>query len=170
MAAERDQVGLTTDEFGTFVAGLDYPMFIVTTVARGRRAGCLVGFTTQASIDPPRMLVCLSERNRTFEVAQAARFLAVHVVEPDQRELAHLFGGESGDDVDKFARCGWHPGPDGLPLLDDCPRRFVGRVLESYALGDHSGFLLQPLSEHDGPSDQALTYQQVRDVDAGHPA
>lgn len=170
MAAERDQVGLTTDEFGPFVQGLDYPMFIATTVADGRRAGCLVGFTTQASIDPPRMLVCLSERNHTYAVALGASFIGLHVLEPDQHELADLFGGTTGDEVDKFDGCAWHPGPDGLPLLDDCPRRLVGRVLEQVSFGDHVGFVLQPLSEHDGPPSQGLTYQQVRDVDAGHPA
>jgi flavin reductase (DIM6/NTAB) family NADH-FMN oxidoreductase RutF len=170
MAAERDQVGLTTEEFGPFVSGLDYPMFVVTTAADGRRAGCLVGFTTQASIDPPRFLVCLSERNRTFVVAQGARYLAVHVLEREQKALADLFGGETGDEVDKFERCAWHPGPDGLPLLDECPRRMVGKVLETVVLGDHTGFLLQPLSEHAGPEEQALTFQQVRDVDPGHPA
>jgi flavin reductase (DIM6/NTAB) family NADH-FMN oxidoreductase RutF len=170
MAAERDQVGLTTEEFGPFVSGLDYPMFVVTTASGGHEAGCLVGFTTQASIDPPRMLVCLSERNRTFEVAQGARFLAVHVLEPDQHELADLFGGATGDELDKFERCTWHPGPGGVPLLDDCPSRFVGRVLEKLVLGDHTGFLLQPLVEHQGAADQSLTYQQVRDVQAGHPA
>lgn len=170
MAAQRDQVGLTADEFTPFVAGLDYPMFVATTVADGQRAGCLVGFTTQASIDPPRMLVCLSERNRTYEVASAATFVALHVLEPDQHELAELFGGATGDEVDKFGRCRWHPGPGGLPLLDECPRRLVGRVIDVHPLGDHTGFLLQPLSEHDGPESQGLTYQEVRDVDAGHPA
>src|SRR4051794_41781759 len=47
---------------------LDYPMFIVTVAAGGERAGCLVGFATQCSINPPRFLVCLSDKNRTFRV------------------------------------------------------------------------------------------------------
>jgi hypothetical protein len=55
-------------------------------------------------------------------------------------------------------------------MLDACPRRLVGRVLDTFPFGDHVGFLLEPLSEHAGPREQALTYQQVRDVVAGHPA
>ncbi len=39
------------------VTEIDYPMFIVTAAAGGRRAGCLVGFTTQCSIHPPRFLI-----------------------------------------------------------------------------------------------------------------
>jgi flavin reductase (DIM6/NTAB) family NADH-FMN oxidoreductase RutF len=170
MAAERDQVGLSAEEFGAFVSGLDYPMFVVTAAVDDRRAGCLVGFTSQVSIDPPRLLVCLSERNHTFGVATAARYLGVHVLPREQHVLADLFGGTTGDEVDKFARCAWHPGPEGLPLLDDCPRRLVCRMLDTVPFGDHVGFVLQPLSGHDGPHEQALTYQQVRDVDPGHPA
>ncbi|MGH3330053.1 MAG: flavin reductase, partial [Nocardioidaceae bacterium] len=74
---------LDTGQFDDFVEGLDYPMFVVTTANDGHRAGCLVGFTTQASIDPPRMLVCLSVKNRTYRVAQEAEYLAVHVLGPE---------------------------------------------------------------------------------------
>ena len=38
--------------FNSLVGDLDYPMFIVTACADGERSGCLIGFATQASIDP----------------------------------------------------------------------------------------------------------------------
>src|SRR3954466_64447 len=98
------------------VADLDYPMFIVTTAAGGERAGCLVGFAGQASIDPSRFLVFLSEKNRTCRVAREATHLAVHFVPADRDDLAELFGGETGDEVDKFARTDWHEGAAGMPL------------------------------------------------------
>lgn len=157
-------------DFDAFVGGLDYPMFVVTTAHDKHRAGCLVGFTTQASIDPPRMLVCLSTANRTYRVAEHAGLLAVHVLEPDQRDLAELFGGSTGDEVDKFGRCAWTGGPGGVPLLDDCERRFVGRVLERHRLGDHVGFLLAPVEVEAYDEGQGLTYEQVADLDPGHPA
>jgi flavin reductase (DIM6/NTAB) family NADH-FMN oxidoreductase RutF len=54
--------------FNSLVGDLDYPMFIVTACADGERSGCLIGFATQASIDPPRFLVGLSHKNRTYRV------------------------------------------------------------------------------------------------------
>lgn len=159
-----------SDEFNDFVAGLDYPMFIVTTAAGGHRAGCLVGFTTQSSIDPPRLLVCLSVENHTYQVAQQAGLLAIHVLDPAQQELAELFGGETGDEVDKFDRCHWTDGPGGVPLLEDCPRRLVGRILERHPLGDHTGFLLEPVSLEVEGTGPGLTFEQAKDIDAGHPA
>jgi flavin reductase (DIM6/NTAB) family NADH-FMN oxidoreductase RutF len=163
-------MSVDTDAFNAFADGLDYPMFVVTTAHDGHRAGCLVGFTTQASIDPPRMLVCLSVRNHTYRLACDADLLAVHVLDPGQRVLAELFGGSTGDDIDKFDRCEWSAGPDGVPLLEECPRRFVGTVLERQAYGDHVGFLLAPVDVAADREGHGLTYEQVEDVDPGHPA
>ena len=61
---------VTESTFNSLVGDLDYPMFIVTVCAGGERAGCLIGFATQASIDPSRFLVCLS--HRTAPTAWAA--------------------------------------------------------------------------------------------------
>src|SRR4051812_7028475 len=116
----------TIDTFNALVGELDYPMFIATTVHEDELAGCLVGFATQCSIDPPRFLVCISKANRTFRVVREAPSVAVHFVPEGADKLAALFGGETGDEVDKFSRCTWHPGPGGLPLLEDCQNRFVG--------------------------------------------
>ena len=163
-------MALGTEDFDAFVAGLDHPMFVVTTAHDGERAGCLVGFTTQASLDPPRMLVCLSVANHTYRVARDADLLAVHVLHRTERELAELFGGRTGDEVDKFEHCRWRPGAGGVPLLEDCPRRLVGRVLLRQEYGDHVGHLLEPLSVQGTGATAALGFEQAEDIDAGHPA
>lgn len=160
---------LSTEEFDAFVAGLDYPLFVVTAFDGRERSGCLVGFATQTSIDPPRLLVCLSAANHTLRVAEASALLAVHVLDERDHPLAELFGGETGDEVDKFERCRWRPGPGGVPLLEACPRYVVGRVLERIPLGDHVGHLLEPLDVAGGDA-EPLTLADVDDVEPGHPA
>lgn len=154
--------------FEAFAVELDYPLFVVTVANGGERSGCLIGFGGQVSIHPARFLACLSVRNHTYRVAaRGARHLGVHLVPPGARHIAELFGGETGDEVDKFARCAWREGPDGVPLLDDCPDWFVGRVVERLALGDHEGFLLEPVAtHHEGAGFQ--TFQESRDIDPGH--
>jgi flavin reductase (DIM6/NTAB) family NADH-FMN oxidoreductase RutF len=165
----------TAAAFHALTARIDYPMFIVTVAAEGERAGCLVGFTTQCSIDPPRYLVCLSRQNRTFRVAAAAGILAVHLLGAGQRSLAELFGTETGDETDKFLRCDWQPGPAGVPILDGVPAWFVGRVIDRFELGDHFGVVLEVVEasadgvEPDGAA-APLTFQHVRDLEPGHPA
>ena len=158
-------------DFPAVVADLDYPMTVVTCAAGERRAGCLVGFVSQCSIDPPRVTVWISEANHTHEVALASGHLAVHWLSAEDGGLATLFGSETGDDVDKFARCRWRAGAGGAPVLEACGRRFVGRVLEHHSSGDHRAFLLEPVEAFAGPTwPGQLGYQAVRDLEPGHPA
>ena len=154
--------------FDRLMTTLDYPMFVVTAAADGERAGCLVGFATQASIRPARFLVGLSDKNRTHRVARGADTLGVHLLAAGQEDLAELFGGETGDEVDKFARVPWRPGPGGAPLLDDCPNRFEGRVLERIDFGDHLGFLLEPAHVDVGPDLPDFTFHRARRIEPGH--
>jgi flavin reductase (DIM6/NTAB) family NADH-FMN oxidoreductase RutF len=154
--------------FAELASELDYMMFIVTTSAGGERAGCLVGFATQVSIRPPRFLVCLSVKNRTYRVALRASVLVVHFVPSSATGLAELFGGETGDDVDKFACCSWRQGPDGVPIVTELENWFAGRVLERFDLGDHWGFLLEPIEGQAGRSTTPLTFHRARWIDPGH--
>jgi flavin reductase (DIM6/NTAB) family NADH-FMN oxidoreductase RutF len=156
--------------FHSLIGRLDHPMFIVTTVAGdGERSGCLVGFSTQTSIDPQRFLACISDKNHTYRVARTATHMAVHLVPEDRMDLAELFGGETGDVEDKFAETDWHDGPDGLPLLDGCPTWFAGRILERLPLGDHVGHLLEPSDGNDAGED-GLGFLRAMKIEPGHEA
>ena len=158
------------ESFNALMGELDYPMFIVTAAAEGERSGCLIGFATQASIDPPRFLVGLSDKNRTFRVARHAHALGVHFVPADAGDLAELFGGETGDEVDKFAQVEWHEGPEGVPVIDRCRNWFVGRVLERLDAGDHHAFLLEPVASEHGTSGAEFTFHRAKRIEPGHEA
>ena len=158
------------ETFHALVGNLEYPMFIVTARADDEPLGCLVGFATQMSIDPPRFAVCLSHNNRTFRRGRDARVLGVHCVPAHATGLAELFGGETGDDVDKFARAAWHEGPHGVPILDDCPNWFVGRVIWRRDGGDHDAFLLEPVAAERESGEDEFTFHRAKRIDAGHEA
>ena len=159
-----------TEAFEAFVSGLDYSMVVVAVARRGRRAGCLVGFATQCSMDPQRFLVCISEANATARLARRARHLAVHQIGADQLELARLFGEESGDWADKFEACRWHAGLHDVPLLDDASAWLIGRVVKRVRLGDHTGYVLAPVAGARRRDDRPLTFEAVKTLNAGHPA
>src|SRR3954451_15353891 len=146
-------------------------MLIVTAAAGDERDGCLVGFWTQTSIDPSRVLVCISRKNRTYRIACASDALGVHVVPAAGQELAELFGGETADDdVDKLAHVRWEAGPHGTPVLEDCPNRFVGRILDRLDTGDHVGFLLEPVAVHAAARVDWLGFQRAKGIEPGHDA
>ena len=160
------------EELERITSAADPPMVIVTTRAGEERDGCLVGFSTQCSIEPVRLLVCLSKANRTYRIAERATTLVVHLLhdDPFDRTLAHVFGELTGDDVDKMARCQWGPGPGGVPVLVGCDW-VAGDIVTKFDVGDHVAFVVQ-LTHADAPraGEPWLGFQAVREFDAGHPA
>jgi flavin reductase (DIM6/NTAB) family NADH-FMN oxidoreductase RutF len=149
---------------------LDAPMVVVTAATPdGRRSGCLVGFSTQCSIHPPRVLVCISKKNHTLPVATAAPVLVVHWLADDDRRLAELFGGETGDEVDKFEHCSWRSGPGEVPVVDGVKGWVAGPVVGRFDVGDHVAFLVEPEAGSDEePSAGQLGFQAVKDLEPGH--
>jgi flavin reductase (DIM6/NTAB) family NADH-FMN oxidoreductase RutF len=161
--------------FADVVSHLDYPMVVVTVpVARAapqsgnHGSGCLVGFSTQVSIEPARYLVCISKKNHTHEPAMTATTLAVHLLDPSSVHLAEVFGELTGDVVDKLTLVSWSPGPDGVPVLDDAAAWFAGRVLERHDLGDHTGFVLDVIAAELRRPFEQYGYQAAKALDPGH--
>jgi flavin reductase (DIM6/NTAB) family NADH-FMN oxidoreductase RutF len=161
------------------MARLDAAMVVVTVAAEGAGGevdGCLVGFHSQSSIDPPRYVVWLSVENRTYRLASelATTHLAVHLLSASDHDLAERFGATTGDDVDKMAGLPWSPGAGGAPLVEALPERFVGRILERVRIaeGDHVAFVLEPVSAEvrAGAAEPPLRLSQAGDIDAGHSA
>lgn len=158
------------ETFIQLTGDLDYPMLVVTTIAGGERAGCLVGFSTQCSIDPGRYIVCLSDKNRTTRVAARAGALAVHFLPASAEDLAELFGSHTGDEIDKFAQCEWHTGPAGLPIIDRCGKWFAGRILQRRTLGDHIAFVLDPIAAANDDREGTFAFHRAKRLEPGHEA
>ncbi|HXW33004.1 MAG TPA: flavin reductase family protein [Acidimicrobiales bacterium] len=154
---------------------LAYPTFVVTAANELGPTGCVVGFTTQCSVNPPRLLVCLPVAAKTYRVASEAQALAVHLIDSGDSELGSLFGNDfaASDDgrdrIDQFARCNWRPGRTGAPVLRDCVAWAEGDVLERLRLGDHVGFVIVPVDGGIGSSAEIVAYPltQVGDSEMG---
>jgi flavin reductase (DIM6/NTAB) family NADH-FMN oxidoreductase RutF len=159
----------TRRAFDEIMGSLDAPMAVVTAVAGGERAGCLVGFHAQCSIAPGQHAVWLSKANHTYRVALRATHLGIHLLTEDDHALAHLFGAVSGDDADKFAGLEVEDGPEGLPLLVGCPHRITARRVALLDIGgDHVCVATEPVEAVSRGPFRPLRLSAVRDIDAGH--
>jgi flavin reductase (DIM6/NTAB) family NADH-FMN oxidoreductase RutF len=154
------------------LATMNGALVIVTTASNGQRAGCVVGFHVQCSIEPIRYAVWLSKANHTYRVALFATHMAVHAVSSEHRALVELFGGTSGDTTDKFAACEWSPGTGGVPLLAECPTvMLLARHTAWDDGGDHVCFVGTPIATGSGGRIEPVRLADVADlVDAGHDA
>ena len=156
-----------------FIDRLDPDMCVVTAAVGSDRAGCLVGFACQCSIEPVRYVVWLSKANRTYRVARTADRLAVHLLTREQRDLAELFGGETGDRTDKFTRVRTRQEAGGAVVLEDAAAWFVGTVVSRTDGGDHVGFLLEPQTwgaRDDTAEAPLLRLSDAVSIPPGHPA
>ncbi|HVC13759.1 MAG TPA: flavin reductase family protein [Acidimicrobiales bacterium] len=151
------------------VGRLDYPMFVVTTMAGTTPSGCLAGFVTQCSIMPARFLVCVSKKNHTAGVAARSDALGVHLLGRDQLDLASVFGELTGDRDDKFALVHWRRGTTGVPVLEECAAWVEGPVVGRIDLGDHAGHVVEPVAGGGGGAAGELSYSSTRHLVAGHP-
>jgi flavin reductase (DIM6/NTAB) family NADH-FMN oxidoreductase RutF len=171
--SETSETSETPDQeaFDSLVASADPPMVVVTTAAEGERAGCLVGFHSQASIGPRRYGIWLSKANHTYRVALRAGHLAVHFLSADDLQLAERFGTTSGEDTDKFAGLELAGTPYDVPLLAACPRR---ALLERIAVlddgGDHVCVTTRVLTATSPGSFTPLRVSQVAHLTPGRPA
>lgn len=149
---------------------LTTPMAIVTATAGSATAGCLVGLHTQCSIDPMRVAVGLSHDNHTFKVASEADALTVHYLERRHREIAVKFGSVTGDTTDKFEgiRLVRTNDPDALSI-PDLPSRWIGIIDNTVDCGDHTMFILEPVSVATTDSFVQLSNIDLHGVQPGHP-
>lgn len=160
---------MSDDAFGTLMASADPPLIVLTTVAEDERAGCLVGFHAQSSIEPQHYCVWLSKANHTYRVSLRAKHFAVHFLTADDLSLAERFGTLSGEDTDKFAGLDVDLDQHGVPLLKACPYRML---LERIAVlddgSDHVSLTTRVSSAHSEGSFVPLRVSSATHLDPGH--
>jgi flavin reductase (DIM6/NTAB) family NADH-FMN oxidoreductase RutF len=160
-----------SEDLAAFFDLIDYPYYVVTVRSpEAEMSGCLAGFVTQCSIDPPNFLVCISKVNHTLGVAERAQGMGLHLLGQDQVDLARLFGEETGDLVDKFDSVDWRLGPTGAPLLVDAAVSLEGQVLGHFSVGDHEAFLMRGVRAVAGEQRGLLTFRGAPPLHPGHPA
>jgi flavin reductase (DIM6/NTAB) family NADH-FMN oxidoreductase RutF len=159
------------EDLGAFFDLIDYPYYVVTARAPDAdMSGCLAGFVTQCSIQPPNFLVCISNVNHTLGVAERASGMGLHLLGAHQNSMARLFGEETGDVVDKFASVDWRLGSTGAPLLVDSAVSMEAQILGHFSVGDHEAFLVRAVRAVPGGQDGLLTYRGAPPLTPGHPA
>lgn len=159
---------MSQDDFDDLLASVDSALIVVTTAVEGERAGCLVGFHSQASMSPQQYSFCLSKANHTYRVGLRAIHFALHFLTAEDRAMAQRFGARSGEDTDKFRGLDVTTAAEGVPVLTGVPNRLiVERLTMLDDGGDHVGITARVIStEVTGPF-APLRLSQVRDLPAG---
>jgi flavin reductase (DIM6/NTAB) family NADH-FMN oxidoreductase RutF len=167
----RIPTGNPASDLAPFFERVDFPYYLLTVRTQDEEmSGCLAGFVTQCSIEPPNFVACISRLNHTLGVAVRSPAMGLHLLGQDQLDMARLFGEETGDEVDKFADVDWRIGTTGVPLLADVSLALEGTILGHFSVGDHEAFLVRAVRAVAGPGQGLLTHRSSPRLHPGHPS
>ncbi|MCX7521522.1 flavin reductase family protein [Microbacterium sp. STN6] len=112
----------------------------------------------------------------TFNMALSASSWPT-IAETD-RVIIHMLGSRNrgvaeklaGDRAGRFQGEHWHPGPHGLPLIDDVTAWMCGRIVERVRVHNNVVVVVQIEEGGLGAEDEALLYHERRYLRPGHEA
>ena len=126
---------------------LTYGLHVLTAIADGEVAAGTVTWLSQASFNPPLVMVGVKADSRLHAVVERAGAFAVNVVDGEHAAVAAAFFRPTqvvGDRINGFA---FEPGPQTqAPLLVDLPLWFEAKVVDSIKRGDHTVFVAELLA------------------------
>jgi len=123
---------------------IPYGLYILTARAnQDKISAASVTWVTQASFDPPLVLVCVRMDSFIHEVMKDAGAFALNILGKQQGELASTFFKPAVHEDDKLSGAPYWTGKTGSPILQDCPAYIDCRVVGTVAEGDHTVFLGQ---------------------------
>jgi flavin reductase (DIM6/NTAB) family NADH-FMN oxidoreductase RutF len=120
------------------------------------------GFTATAfltvSIDPPIVLVSVTNASSAAEILKSAASFAVNMLAHDQAELSASFARAQAERAALWDSIAWTEGQIGAPLLGGTLGAFEARVRELVPAGDHTLVLGDVVAIHHGAGEGTLLY------------
>lgn len=116
-------------------------IWIVTASFEEKRGGLTATWVHQASIDSdkPVVNIGLAPNHFTCELATQSMRLGLHILRPNQADIAYHFSKPSGRDFDKLA--GINLLDSDIPILSDCHTSFQCEIFSRNDAGDRIYFL-----------------------------
>ena len=142
------------EAFARFPSGV----VIATTIdAQGQARGFTASSFSSVSLDPPLVLVCLSERSNTCPHVVEAGAFAVNILRSgdESAKLGRYFAGKAEN---KFDGLGYTAEATGAPILDTALAWFDCRLHETHAGGDHSIFVCHVIAAAARDAGTPLTF------------
>ena len=96
--------------------------------------------------------------------------MAIHLVPEDAAELAELFGGETGDEVDKFDRCSGGPAPRARRSWMAARAASWTASSSAWTSGTTPAWSWSPSSRSSRSTKGQLKFHRAKRIEPGHEA
>ncbi len=118
---------------------IPYGLYVLTSeTADGRIAAATINWVTQASFEPPLLVVGVKTDSSAYGVVKESAAFALNVLGKGQQALAFTFFKPTSRDGDTVSGERFRRGVTGAPLLESTPAFVECRLRETVERGDHA--------------------------------
>ncbi|RME84249.1 MAG: flavin reductase [Caldilineae bacterium] len=123
---------------------LTYGLYVLTAADGDDVAAGTVNWLSQASFQPPLVMVGVKKDSGTHALIERTGLFAVNILAAGQKDVAAAFFRPTEVEGDRVNGQAFEPGPTtGAPLLLGAPAWFEARVTDSVKRGDHTVFVAE---------------------------
>jgi len=142
---------------------INYGLHVLTSTDGGEYAASGVNWVSQASFEPPLVMVAVKADSGAAALAGRTGSFAVNVLGADQLDIGKAFFRSTVMEDGMLNGQPFEPGPaTGSPLITACAYWFECRVTDTVERGDHTVFVAEVVDA--GVRDDAVTPMVLRDT------
>ncbi len=118
---------------------IPYGLYVLTAENKaGQVAAATVNWVTQASFEPPLVVVGVKADSGTHAMIKETKTFALNVLGKGQQAMAFAFFKPATKDGNTISGEAYKTGSTGAPLLDKAPAVIECKLVECIERGDHS--------------------------------
>ena len=125
--------------------------------------GSPAGFTATSlaslSAVPPLATFNMAQVSSSWPAMTVGNRVAIHMLGPRSRHQAERM---AADHTVRFVGEHWHPGPSGVPILEDVTAWMLGTIVEVHPVHHNAVIVVQIEDGSLGDEDDALLYHERR--------
>jgi flavin reductase (DIM6/NTAB) family NADH-FMN oxidoreductase RutF len=123
---------------------IPYGLYVLTTKdEEGNVAAATVNWVTQASFQPPLVVVCVRADSFVHTVLERSKAFALNILGKGQGSLAYTFFKPAELQGDMISGELFRPGVTGSPILVSTPAFLECEVVDTIKQGDHTVFVAE---------------------------
>ncbi|GIW42546.1 MAG: diguanylate cyclase [Candidatus Binatia bacterium] len=121
---------------------IPYGLYVLTARSdEGQVAAATVNWVTQASFEPPLVVVGVKVDSSAHAVIKRSKAFCLNVLGKGQQQLAFTFFKPAQHEGDRISGEKYRSGSTGSPVLESCPAYVECRLTDTIEKGDHSIFV-----------------------------
>jgi flavin reductase (DIM6/NTAB) family NADH-FMN oxidoreductase RutF len=138
-----------------------YGLYAVSVAEGGEVNAFTANWLSQASFDPPMLMVSVENASKSLGMMQRSQQFAVNVLESGQRDLAGALGKSALKVPDKLKSLAYDLSEHGNPLLHDALGWVECRVTGSIPAGDSTVIIAEVINVGLRREGEALTMKEA---------